>query len=447
MIISVRKQEEVSEQTRRKTAKKQFTSDKIGPDRASVIINPADALNIRIETIRSAKESIDIVMYKIVDSDSTKAFFGEVYEAAERGVRVNIMVNGLMYMIYQNQKSMKALNAHPNITCRLYNPVRLLSPHRLQTLMHDKIILVDKDYLLLGGRNIDERHFKPKGFEQPFAYDLEIFVVNTDDSKLAKSVIGEMREYIDSLYQYKLTEILDEKSHPVFIREMLEIKKKYAKTNPQFYEKSIAYYIEETVATNKITLIHNPIATERKEPVLGYQLRYLAMKAKDRVVVQTPYMTGTKKLIETFDEIADQVNLSILTNSPASTPNLFAFSNYFGHRKKFVQTGANIYEFQSYDSVHNKSLIIDDELSIIGTFNMDARSLYINSESMLVVDGEEFNAFFTQDVEKFEKQSLQVGEDNEYLPRENVEHLNTPIIKKGFIWVLFYLLRGIQFLL
>lgn len=441
------KQEEVSEQTKRRTDKKQFTSNKIGPDRASVIINPADALNVRIETIRSAKESIDIVMYKIVDSDSTKAFFGEVYEAAERGVRVNIMVNGLMYMMYRNQKSMKALNAHPNITCRLYNPVHLLKPSRLQTLMHDKIILVDKDYLLLGGRNIDERHFKPKGFNQPFAYDLEIFVVNTDDSKLAKSVIGEMREYIDGLYQYKLTEILDEKSHPAFIQEILEVKKNYTKSNPQFYEKSIAYYIEETVATNKITLIHNPIEAARKEPVLGYQLRYLAMKSKERVVVQTPYMSGTEKIIESFDKVANRVNLSILTNSPASTPNLFAFSNYFGHREKFVNTGANIYEFQSYDSVHNKSLIIDDTLSIIGTFNMDARSLYINSESMLVVNGEEFNAFFTQDVEKFKKQSLKVGEDNEYLPKEDVEPLETSFIKKVFTWILFYLLRGIQFLL
>lgn len=446
-ILPAIKKEDVSDQTKKATEKKQFTSDTIGPDRASVIINPADALNIRIETVRNAEETLDIVMYKIVDSESTKAFFGEVYEAAERGVRVNIMVNGLMYIVYRNQATMKALNTHPNITCRIYNPVRVFNPTRLQILMHDKIILADKDYLLLGGRNIDERHFRPVGFEEPFAYDLEIFVVNTDRTLSSKSVVGEMREYIDSLYQYKLTEILDEKEDIKRIQKLIEMKNTYPKTNPQFYEKSIAYYIEETVPTNKITLIHNPIDAKRKEPVLGYQLRYLALKAKEKVILQTPYMTGTKDIFKAYRKIASQVNFTVLTNSSVSTPNLFAFSNYFGHRKRFIQTGANIYEFQSYDSVHNKSMIIDNDLSVIGTFNMDARSLYINSEVMLVVNGEEFNSFFSQDFLKFQKHSLKIGEDNEYLPRKDVEELKTPFLKRVLIWVFYYLLRGIQFLL
>lgn len=446
-IIPAMKKVEVSDQTKKATEKKQFTSDSKGSDRASVIINPADALNIRIETVRSAKETLDIVTYKIVESESTQAFFGEVYEAAERGVRVNIIVNGLMAVVYRNHSTLEALSAHPNITCRLYNPVQLLNPTRLQFLLHNKIILADKNYLLLGGRNIDERHFRPVGFEEPLAYDLEIFVVNTDRTLSSTSVIGEVREYIDSLYQYKWTKILDEKRNPESIQEILKTKKDYPKTNPQFYKKSIAYYIEETVPTNKITLIHNPIDAERKEPVLGHQLRYLAMKAKEKVVVQTPYMTSAKDIFKTFRTVANRVNLTILTNSSASTPNLFGFSNYYGRRKKFVQTGADIYEFQSYDSVHNKSVIIDDKISIIGTFNMDARSLYINSEVMLVVDSEEFNNFFTRDIEKFQNQSLKVGEDNEYLPDEDVEKIDISLVKKVFIWIFFHLLRGIQLLL
>ena len=53
--------------------------------------------------IQSAKDSIDIIMYKIIDSESTRAFFGEVLEAADRGVKINVLVNGLTYLAYRNR--------------------------------------------------------------------------------------------------------------------------------------------------------------------------------------------------------------------------------------------------------------------------------------------------------------------------------------------------------
>lgn len=446
-ILPVMAKVDITEETKTKTREKEFISDSVGPDRASVIADPAESLNIRIEMIQSAKDSIDIIMYKIIDSESTRAFFGEVLEAADRGVKINVLVNGLTYLAYRNQSYMMAVSTHENITGRIYNPINLLRPSRLQILMHDKLILVDDDYLLLGGRNIDERHFRPNGYKKPFAYDLEIFVVKSRKASSKNSVIEEAKEYIEKLYAYKLTKIVKEKDKKQYIQKIKKTYVNYPKSNPQFYQKSLKDFIDDTVPTNKITLIHNPIDAERKEPILGYQLKHLALKANKSVIVQTPYITGNKELMKGLQEVAEQVELTIQTNSSASTPNLYAFSNYIGHRKKINQTGASIYEFQSYDSVHNKSIIIDDRISIIGTFNMDDRSLYINSEIMLVVDSEELTKRFTQEVIKFRKQSLKLGKDNKYISAETIEALPVSFMKRFLIRVHFILLRGVQFLL
>jgi len=429
----------VSEKTKAVVHDRTFTSENEGKDRASLIDDPTDALNIRLQMVQDAKNSIDIVMYKVMDSQSTKAYFGEVYQAAERGVKVNVLVNGLTYFVYGNKPYMQSLNAHPNITCRIYNPLNLLKPKTLQTLMHDKIILVDNKYLLIGGRNVDERHFQPNGFDKAGADDLEVFVVNEQLEN--KGVIPDVRRYIEGLYDYERTIIDKENQRNNYISKLLEAAKKFPTTNPQFYEETLADFIQETVPTNKVTLIHNPINAEKKEPIIGYQLKALALQAKDSVTVQTPYVTGNEDILNTFKEVASQVHLTIQTNSMASTPNYFGFSNYYGNRQKIINTGADIYEYQSYDSVHNKSITIDDRLSLVGTFNMDDRSLHINSEVMLVVDSKDLTYQLLKKGAALRQQSNKLGEES----RE--EPLPVPFLKKVLIWFVYIVLRPFQFLI
>lgn len=446
-LVPFLKKKKVSKQTIEKTHEKSYTSETFGPDKASVIIDSSDALNIRIEAVRSATETIDIVMYKIVDSESTRAFFGEVYAAAERGVKIRILVNGITYLFYKNQKPLKALNAHPSISSYLYHPVNLLKPWRLHFMMHDKMIVIDDRYLLTGGRNVEERHFRPVGYNKPIAYDLEIFVVNTKKRSAIPSVLEEARSYVDSLFQYEGTVKIDEKENQSIIQIFAQVKKDFLISNPQFYKKTLDDFINETVPTNKITFLNNPIHVGVKEPVLGYQLFYLAQQAKKSLIVQTPYITWDPRIFKALRKLTNKIKVRIQTNSAVSTPNLFGFSNYFHNREMYLEAGIDIYEFQSTDSVHNKSFVLDDRLSIIGTFNIDARSLSINSEIMLAVDGKEFTHYFLKDINRFQKQSLKVEENNQYSESSVIEALPVPTYKKILLAIFYVVLRPIQFLL
>ena len=51
----------------------------------------------------------------------------------------------------------------------------------------------------------------------------------------------------------------------------------------------------------------------------------------------------------------------------------------------YTHLGINIWEYEGGYSYHGKSILIDDDLSVIGSFNMDMRSAYLDTELMLVI--------------------------------------------------------------
>ena len=131
-------------------------------------------------------------------------------------------------------------------------------------------------------------------------------------------------------------------------------------------------YTDETFETEKITLVSNPIHTGSKEPVVWYQLGKLMKNAKNRVKIHTPYIICNDMMYNTWEEIAENVSdFSIMTNSVANNGNPFGAADYAKNRNRILSTGINIWEYEGGYSYHGKSILIDDDLSVIGSFNMD----------------------------------------------------------------------------
>ena len=65
--------------------------------------------------------------------------------------------------------------------------------------------------------------------------------------------------------------------------------------------------------------------------------------------------------------------------------------------------------------------VIDDRFSVIGSFNLDERSIHIDTESVLIIDSPAFNKILSDFInENLVANSLQVGKNNEYLPSDSV---------------------------
>lgn len=83
-------------------------------------------------------------------------------------------------------------------------------------------------------------------------------------------------------------------------------------------------------------------------------------------------------------------NVTIMTNSITSTPNPLAFSGHMRQTEKLISNGFNLLEYTGPHSVHGKTYIFDNRISMIGSFNLDARSSFLSTESMIVIGSTEF---------------------------------------------------------
>ena len=88
-----------------------------------------------------------------------------------------------------------ALSTHPNVEIKIYNPVNILLPWRLQGWMHDKYMMVDEKAYLLGGRNSFD-YFIGNYETENNSLDREVLVYNPGSN----GSIKQLETYFDSVW-------------------------------------------------------------------------------------------------------------------------------------------------------------------------------------------------------------------------------------------------------
>lgn len=173
----------------------------MSPDRVKAIGNPTEALAVRLSMIRAAENYVDVVYYAIDTDESSQAFLSDLVAAADRGVKVRLMVDGKMGGL--PKKYRRALASHPNIKFGRYNPVKIYRPWTLFEGLHDKIILVDNKYALTGGRNVGDPYFAQANPLAANKHDWDIFMVK-DSSDGPLSIVDALESYYEDLWTNKL---------------------------------------------------------------------------------------------------------------------------------------------------------------------------------------------------------------------------------------------------
>lgn len=425
----------VSETFRTDIESYDFYSDTQSVDRVALVEDPLVSLGTRIRLISEAKSTLDISYHSMHMGESADYFLAAILDAAERGVKVRLLFDGMSSGFSGKYKDLaKALGSHENIEIRLYNSMNLLKPWTFNGRMHDKYIIIDNKFLLLGGRNIGDQYFGPEGYDKNLSIDRDVLVYNSAwQTDNRDSVLFQVKNYMENIWNCKNSKDAftekgknsdDEKAR------LLSIMTELRKEQPRLFSQPLN--IEKaTFPTNKITFFANDISIYKKEPKVGYIISHLVMNAEEKVFLQSPYVVLSDNIETALNEIGKKgIKYEILTNSLQSSPNLPAYSLYLNDREKILSTGAEIYEFQNNNGIHAKTYIIDDRMSIIGSFNMDPRSEYIDTEIMLAIDSPEFTEYLQSIVKLYKDNSLVVGSDGEYIPNPDVEEFEVSSAKR-----------------
>lgn len=461
-------------------------------DRAAIVETSKEALDIRMTMFEEAKKRIVLSTFDIRLGESCTDIFSSLLEAADRGVQVQILVDGLYGGIHMKMEPIFYLaGTHENIEIKFYNIPNILLPWTINGRMHDKYILIDDKLLLLGGRNTFD-YFLGNYTDKNLSYDREVFIYNTASSERiermeasqnnsssidnvrieeanmtketntveeknkateSESVIEEVYAYFDTIWNskdcktvYKDTPFWIDKKTLETERDRLEQHYENMKIKtPNVFDKSMDYH-EYTVAICKASFINNPIHILAKQPYVWYEITELAKESKERVYLHTPYAVFSKAMYQDITKLIkeENKNITMQVNSTAVGDNVMASSDYTLSRKKILKTGIKLYEFQGDYSSHGKSALFDSDLSLIGSYNVDMRSTYVDTEVAIVIHGEEFNQLLEEKIMDMEAQSLEVDADGNYIEKIGVEKVELPFGKKilfSITSILFQLIR------
>jgi putative cardiolipin synthase len=363
--------------------------------------------------------------------------------AAERGVNVRVIVDDLL--VDADNADLIALNAHPNVHIKIYNPkhsVGVLHTERAINVvtnfrganqrMHDKTMIVDGIAGITGGRNMAEEYFD---------YDEE-YNFRDRDMLVLGAAVTQMEENFEEFWQNELSvgiqaaldgsgsiaERLDTNQHYHVLHE-------YA-NNPDNFEPEVRDTLAamsevmptvfgELVWDQAIFISDAPGKNSNRFFLDGggeatSALFDVVAKAEKSVLIQSPYLVLPEGGIELFEELTEKgVRIKISTNSLASTDNLLAFSGYKKQRKAILKTGVEVYEYNPNPAIqqqlieryprladnspvfaiHAKSMVVDEKVLYIGTFNLDPRSANLNTEVGIIVENEELANQLTQSIE------------------------------------------------
>jgi len=409
-------------------------------DRAGIMEMGEAGLEARIGIIHSARSSLDVSYYSTHWGDSTQVFFGALLDAANRGVKVRFLIDGVAHHLTRQAKTTAyALAQNPNVELKFYNPIHLLKPWTFNGRLHDKYIIVDDKFVLLGGRNIGDKYFETEGYDKSFSLDRDVLVYNTaaGTSDSTQSVIPQVKQYFEEIWGLNTSKHKYRRLSAVQAAAGLKQTDRLVERHHHFVDNKPYLVSGEinpekiTVPTANISFIHNPSHTQKKEPLLWYQLSELMRNANHKVIIQSPYTVLNRSMENTLRQVGETLQqFSLLTNSQASSPNVLAYSSYLASRTALADTFDEIYEYQGEHSLHGKSYLIDDDLSLVGSYNLDLRSTYINTEVMLVIHGRQFHDRLEDHMSAYQNASLLYDKQNGYAENPQIPKRDIPLFKK-----------------
>ncbi len=436
LVIPYIPHKKVSSSYKDRFSQRTFQQDSRGHERISYIDDNTDALLYRLHMLKEAQQEVILSTFDFNDDQAGKDILSALWETADRGVQVKIIVDGFSgFLDLRNNDWFKALAAHEKISIKVYNPIHFLKPWKMQARLHDKYLIVDRKMYLLGGRNTTNLFLGD--YTRAQNIDRELFVYETKE-KTTDSSLNQLLDYFSQIWNlddskdYLCTSITPEitKKQDRLRRHYQTLKHTYAEAfRPWNWE-------EMTFPTNKVSLLTNPVKAENKSPWMWYSLHQLMTKG-DKVTIYTPYIICGKEMYQDLRQLtAAGTDLEIITNDVASGANPWGCTDYLNQKEKIHATGAKVYEFMGTHSCHTKAVLIDDNLSIIGSYNLDMRSTYQDTELMLVVDSPKLNAMIRQEVKRDKTYSkIQVAE-KEYVHGENYKTKTMSAGKRVFYGLL-----------
>lgn len=390
-----------------------------GPSGFHLLDDGRQAFLIRLSLAATARHRIDAQYYLLHNDLSGKAFLRALLQAADRGVAVRLLVDDMA--LFEGDTVAVTVAAHPNVSVRIFNPfprgiARVFQYvtrfGHLSRRMHNKTFTVDGRATVLGGRNIGDTYYDASpeiGYR-----DLDVLAVGP--------IVAEVCASFESYWRSELARPIDtlglrRLSRAAYRAARARLERYLEKHRPERRVPDLA----ETPGRAERLLRRAPLdwghaeiladhpskissPRDRSEYHLAPRLRPHLEALREELLIVSPYFVPGPEGVSLLARLVRRgVRVRVLTNSLASNDVAVVHAGYARYRRQLLNAGVELHELspdavprrrrrrarrlpRTIASLHAKSFVFDRRRLMIGSLNLDPRSLLENTEIGVLID-------------------------------------------------------------
>jgi len=413
------------------------------PHEMQLLSEGSTAFLKRLDMVKSAKESIE-VEYFIYNTDIAGSILTQaLLRKAQEGVKVRILLDHFMTGSQITPYHVHELREH-GVEVKFYNTTPLINIYESQYRNHRKTFIVDGKEAIIGGRNVGEDYFD---FSSEYNFlDRDVWIKG--------EVVKSIRDSFYALYNHKESKTLKRRKQPnkkdliykrgrkmkaykKYLKDLMHFRKMVVKAK-DFLAPGIAemkwlsklkklrrnnVYESPVVTCNDLTFVSDKAnrssRTGRTERVVRDHIKKWLENTDRNLTIESPYfiLNGDmeKSLNRTLDNGAE---VDLITNTLYSTDALYISTVFDSGIGKWIDNGLGVHLYKGHSmeeypyldkkvkkarwGLHSKSMVIDKEDVVIGSYNFDNRSYTFSAE--LVINCKGSKEFAEQVLNSYDKQ-------------------------------------------
>ena len=392
-----------------------------------ILTRGIDGFSARIQLIDAAEHTLDLQYFIYHQDQSGKLITAAALRAANRGVRLRVLVDD--GAVEPGDNRIRLLAGHPGVEVRIFNPFEyrgdsrvfrglefVFRHRRLDFRMHNKLLVVDNASALIGGRNVGDEYFQVNP-EQQYADD-DVFVVGPTVQQLS----AQFDLYWNSALAIPVEALAGgrptEAELAAYRAELSAVPAQAPDNRTSYLKQAATGQPLQGILDGELPLVwaasqvvcdppdkQHPHKRDSLGPFNYEALAKVVAGASSELLMITPYFIPTPAETEILKTLRQRnVRVGLLTNSLESTTEISAQSGYQRHRAEMLQAGVEIHEVRAAPEsargsgqsitlsrhgkygLHAKLYTIDRRELFIGSMNIDQRSAWLNTEIGLIID-------------------------------------------------------------
>jgi putative cardiolipin synthase len=396
-----------------------FEGTRTGESGFYLLIDSIEALAARAVMANRAERTLDAQYYLITNDPVGYAFIYGLLKAADRGVRVRLLLDDIQTQGYD--AGMAALDSHPNFEVRIFNPFaarggpagNITEFDRVNRRMHNKSFTADNQITIIGGRNIAAEYFAARD-------DVNF---NDADVVCVGPVVPDVSNMFDLYWNHRAAAPVpafanmpeDPDAALVALRARIEEqveglrKSEYAQAFAESMGDVTDTRLDDFIWAPYELVYDSPDKSDKKAAAeaasITTPLKASVARANNELIIVSPYFVPLKSGVAYLTSLQKRgVQVRVITNSLAANNHSVVHSGYAPSRKALLRAGVELYEVRpdatvlgvkrgkpgaALATLHTKAFVVDRRELFFGSFNWDPRSVDINTELGVIMKSPE----------------------------------------------------------